>query len=525
MMDLAQPTSTEGWPPTPMRPPTFGRRWWLYLVAVMAVAVVVVLAGDVRIHQAMLTTMGVVAGAAVMVGIRVNRPADARPWRLMAACLFVATAGTAIASLGGGLSGIGQTMTAVGDLAGLTAFAMLIRGRIPGGDRAALLDAATLSTGIGIVVWSFGLAPILVKVGDDAILQVAIFFAAIVALAMVGRLWFLPGAHRPATRLMIAFVVASTIVTVVELMRDVLGPGVYHAAQPLVGAATLALIGAAALHPSMARPADLHSTEPGTISRRRLAALTVALLINPVTLAFQVGSGREVEKAPYVIGGIVIGVLVIVRLGDALRQLGDSLRERGTLMDLLRRQALYDPLTELPNRTLFDDRLSAALATRSSSGFLAVLLLDIDDFKGVNDTYGHETGDALLVAVASRLRESVRDVDTAARLGGDEFVVVLPDCADPTIPVAVAERVLLAMNVPFELGGRCLTMQVSIGVAIATITDRTTDDVVRHADMAMYLAKAAGKGRIEVFEPSTRAGGVSPRRLRADLVGATAAGD
>ena len=499
--------------------------WAIYMLGVMGIALVVASIGDPAINQAMLTTMGIAAGVAVVVGIRANRPAHPQPWWLMAGCLFVATLGTAIATVASSAAGIGQAMTAVGDLAGITAFGMLIRGSIPGGDRAALLDAAILASGIGILVWSFGLAPVLVKTGNDAVLQEALFFAAIVALSMVGRLWFLPGAHRPATRLMIAFVVASTVVTCLELLRDVLGPAAYGFGHTLTGAATLALVGAAALHPTMARPPTLGSADPGTVSRRRLAALTMALLINPITLAIQTGTGGTVDAVPYVIGGVLIGVLVIARLGDALRRLGESLRERGTLMELLQRQALYDHLTGLPNRTLFDDRLAAALAGRSPDRLLAVLLMDIDDFKGVNDTYGHETGDALLIAVGSRLQESVREGDTPARLGGDEFVVVLPDCADPTIPVAVAERVMRAMSEPFELGGHMLHMGVSLGVAIATAADRTTDDVVRNADVAMYLAKTAGKGRIEVFEPSMQADASIRLQLRTDLAAAIQAGD
>jgi diguanylate cyclase (GGDEF)-like protein len=186
---------------------------------------------------------------------------------------------------------------------------------------------------------------------------------------------------------------------------------------------------------------------------------------------------------------------------------------------------LFDALTSLPNRTLFTERLTAAYENRSPERMLAVLLLDVDDFKSVNDGYGHDAGDALLVVVGQRLRGVLRDSDTAARLGGDEFVIALANFADPSVPMRVAQRILATLSEPFEFGGHRLTMRASVGVAVAGADDRTAEELVRNADIAMYLAKSRGKGRFEVFEPSMQAAAMNLLELRTDLAKAIPGGD
>jgi diguanylate cyclase (GGDEF)-like protein len=156
---------------------------------------------------------------------------------------------------------------------------------------------------------------------------------------------------------------------------------------------------------------------------------------------------------------------------------------------------------------------------------MAVLLIDLDEFKAVNDTYGHEAGDDLLAAVGLRLRGAVRDGDMAARLGGDEFVISLPACADALVPVHVGERVLAAFSEPFDVGGHLVSVRVSVGIAVAGPDDKTPDDVVRKADLAMYLAKKHGKARIEVFHESMQADTVSQLQRRTDLAAGIANGE
>ena len=169
----------------------------------------------------------------------------------------------------------------------------------------------------------------------------------------------------------------------------------------------------------------------------------------------------------------------------------------------LRHRAFHDPLTQLPNRALFYDRIEHALHRAARENHLvAVCAIDLDDFKRVNDSLGHAAGDELLIQVAQRLRGCLRTGDTAARLGGDEFGLLLEGVGERSEPVQVAERMLAAMRQPFEVAGEELDVLPSIGVALAEPGDEVVEDLLRHADVAMYTAKRNGKGRFEIYDPA-----------------------
>ena len=173
--------------------------------------------------------------------------------------------------------------------------------------------------------------------------------------------------------------------------------------------------------------------------------------------------------------------------------------------EALAQLALHDPLTRLPNRSLFMDRLGQALRRLDRQNrVLAVLFVDLDRFKTINDRFGHATGDQTLMAVGLRLRELLRPQDTVARLGGDEFVVLCEDLDDDRAAVRVAERVLAALDEPVATGDQQLTCSASIGIALTRRSDVTPDALLRDADMAMYRAKETGRNRIEVFDHSAR---------------------
>ncbi|MFN2625793.1 MAG: putative bifunctional diguanylate cyclase/phosphodiesterase [Mycobacteriales bacterium] len=174
--------------------------------------------------------------------------------------------------------------------------------------------------------------------------------------------------------------------------------------------------------------------------------------------------------------------------------------ERKALEEQLIHQAFHDSLTRLANRALFRERVQHALELRVRMPQpLGVLFIDLDGFKSVNDSLGHSSGDSLLAMTAVRLRESVRPGDTVARLGGDEFAVLLEGVEGPHACRAVAERFLDSLRPPFEVDGRQVFVNASIGVALAG-PHETADDLLRNADLAMYRAKALGKGRAELFE-------------------------
>ena len=181
------------------------------------------------------------------------------------------------------------------------------------------------------------------------------------------------------------------------------------------------------------------------------------------------------------------------RVADRTAELSIATRELG-------RRALHDELTDLPNRALFWEHLSHRLKVvdRRQTGF-AVLFLDVDDFKVVNDTVGHAAGDQLLVDVASRLRAALRAGDTAARVGGDEFVVLFDDVATKEAALVVAERLNEALRIPYEIGTDRRIATASIGVAVSPEGLGTADDVVAAADAAMYDAKRRGGGRCVLY--------------------------
>jgi diguanylate cyclase (GGDEF)-like protein/PAS domain S-box-containing protein len=171
----------------------------------------------------------------------------------------------------------------------------------------------------------------------------------------------------------------------------------------------------------------------------------------------------------------------------------------------LERQALHDPLTRLPNRLLLMDRARQALARlHRSDGVVALLFVDLDRFKAVNDNLGHDAGDRLLIAVSERLAELMRDSDTVARLGGDEFVILAEDIDSEGEALALAERVLDALEKPFPLGSTEVAMLASVGVSVSRDSDADPESMLREADVAMYRAKAAGGRRLKLFDESLR---------------------
>jgi diguanylate cyclase (GGDEF)-like protein len=188
-------------------------------------------------------------------------------------------------------------------------------------------------------------------------------------------------------------------------------------------------------------------------------------------------------------------------------------QERATLAELRRseaqvkHQAAHDALTGLANRALFSDRLQATLEEGVG---VAVLFVDLDDFKAVNDGFGHAVGDDLLVAVSARLAACMRSGDVVARLGGDEFAVLL-EGTDERAAVQTAERLIDALGMPLALGGATIPLRASVGIAVASPGTSSVGEVLRNADVAMYAAKEAGKGRFAIFEP-----GVHTRAL--DLI-------
>jgi diguanylate cyclase (GGDEF)-like protein/PAS domain S-box-containing protein len=198
---------------------------------------------------------------------------------------------------------------------------------------------------------------------------------------------------------------------------------------------------------------------------------------------------------------------------------GRDISDRKLLEASLSQQATHDPLTGLPNRTLLFERIERALdgVRRVGTHSVALLFIDLDHFKSVNDSLGHELGDRILVAVAERLRSAVRPGDTVARFGGDEFVVLCERLDHPEDAVVIAHRIDAVLHEPIAIDGREVQLGVSIGISYADAGDQDPSSILRDADTAMYRAKSAGRGRWVIFDDSLRRQASDRQRTEAAL--------
>ncbi|MDH4584244.1 EAL domain-containing protein [Pseudomonas sp. BN415] len=224
---------------------------------------------------------------------------------------------------------------------------------------------------------------------------------------------------------------------------------------------------------------------------------------------------RAAAAFPVLVGSEVVGVLeffagsvlepdekllhLMAQIGVQMGRVVERKRAEEQLVD-----AFHDPLTGLPNRTLFSDRLSRAVArcNRHREAAFAVLFIDLDRFKLVNDSLGHLAGDLLIIQVATRLGGCLRQTDTLARMGGDEFTILLDCIGNPDAPTKVAERILDTLEPPFLINGEQLYISASIGIAPSDLGYESAEEILRHADLAMYRAKTLGKHRYEMFDHS-----------------------
>jgi diguanylate cyclase (GGDEF)-like protein len=197
-----------------------------------------------------------------------------------------------------------------------------------------------------------------------------------------------------------------------------------------------------------------------------------------------------------------------------LERTGNELQES---KEHFRHAAFHDALTTLPNRSLLNEKLKSAIARARDGHQFAVLFLDLDRFKNINDSLGHTIGDQLLVTLARRLKNSVRDVDMVARLGGDEFAILLEGVKTPSEATHMAERVQKELASPFTLSGHEVFTTASIGIALGEIGYEHPEDILRDADTAMYRAKESGKARFEMFDTSMHARALNLLRLENDL--------
>ena len=461
-------------------------------------------------------TYDIVGGSAVaaaLFGAWRNRPDRRLPWLLMALGQASFVAGDLMWNY---FEAIGEepfpSFADVLYLGGYPFIALglllLIRRRIGDGDRGGLLDAAILTTGVAVLSWTFLMRPLVADTELD-LLSMAISLAYpigdLILLGVAMGLLTTPGARTPAFALLGASLASLVVADIIYALQTLDGTYVSGSAIDTVYLAAYVMFGASALHPSMRRLTDPHPVTVTWLGPIRLVCLAAAMLTGPTLLAMGPDAGTGL--AVVAIGTALLSLLVLARLVGLVDLLARDVAQRRALEAQLSYQAFHDPLTGLTNRRKFMEATATALAERTRPGSVAALFLDLDDFKTINDTLGHGAGDEALIVVSNRLRSALRGSDLAARLGGDEFGVLLREIPDEAHAIEVAERLLAALNEPLPIADAMIDAGASIGIALDSPSMSSVDDLLGDADIAMYQAKAKGKGGYHVFreaDPAAR---------------------
>lgn len=458
--------------------------------------------------------VGASAIAAALFGAWHNRPDRRLPWILMSAGQGLFVAGDLLWNY---YEAVGEdpfpSFADVLYLAGYPFMAlglfMLIRRRLGDGDRGGVLDAAILTTAAAVLSWTFLMRPVVADSELDLLslsISLAYPIADLILIGVALGLLTTAGARTPSFALLGASLGCLVVVDQIYALQTLDGTYVSGSALDSLYLAAYVLFGAAALDPSMRRLTDPYPVPVTWLGPIRLFCLAAAMLTGPVLVT--IGPDADGGLAVIATGTALLSLLVLARLVGLVGLLARDVAQRRALEAQLSFQAFHDPLTGLTNRRRFMEATETALAERKAPGSVAALFLDLDDFKTINDTLGHAAGDDALIGVSDRLRSALRGSDLAARLGGDEFGVLLRDLPDERRAIEVAERLLETLNGPLVVADVSVTVGASIGIAIDSPGMRAVDDLLGDADIAMYQAKALGKGRYHVFresDPAARA--------------------
>jgi diguanylate cyclase (GGDEF)-like protein len=447
------------------------------------------------------------AATSVAWGVRRHRPGAARPWLLLAAAPVLGAAGMALRVLL--VDAPGGLFRLLPDLVTIPGYVLLAAGLLGivsvrrGASTGAAVDGGLMAVAGLLLSWSLLIRPLLadadlplaVKVLNGlypALSVLVLFMAALLAMAEVNRI-----ASAWALGLAVVALLGGDLIYAISAAAGV--PTLPLVAANIAYCACFGALGVAGLLPSMVTLVNPTRRRARGYGHGRFTAVAVALLVPAVVVAVR-PPGTAWERA--VVAGLLclVAVLVLVRTATAVNSTVASERR-------LEEQARRDALTGLPNRFHLAQHLAAALERARAGGRgVAVLFMDLNQFKAVNDTWGHQTGDELLVVIGSRLSARVRREELVARVGGDEFVVVAEDVAGPDGAAALARRLLDVFDDRVELPATTLSVGTSIGIALTTPGGAvvTAEDLLRDADTAMYRAKAASGSTFEIFDESMR---------------------
>jgi len=480
-------------------------------------------------------TLGLSCSVAAFVGSRLNHPDRRLPWYLLAAAMFTLINGDTIYNILTDVFHQNEPFPSAADASYLFTYPlaaggiiMMIRLRNPARDVTALVDALLLASGLTLIIWVFIITPTVDQKSVpwfNSAVSVGYPIGDVLLLVVILRL--LTGGVNGLSAILLVVGSLGLMTSDIAYLTVRLY-GTWHVGSPAdLGWVVFYISWAcAALHPSMidlTRP-NLRSSPLAT---GRVFPLALTALVAPALLLFE-ALARSLHDAPVIaVFSAVMFILVIIRLSLQSRQLRrqESVAQSRAMLRELRNRAYHDALTGLANRAKFQERAERAFGrVRESGGEVCMLLIDLDNFKEVNDTLGHRAGDELLRAAAGRLKAAVRPGDLAARFGGDEFAVLLADGSPPEGAEALAARLIRTFSAPFLIWDAQADVRASIGVATSADAPLVADEgedfadiLLRNADLALYEAKADGKAIWRRYQPQLYEAAMERMRLRTSL--------
>ncbi|MGC9669012.1 putative bifunctional diguanylate cyclase/phosphodiesterase [Planosporangium sp. 12N6] len=495
-----------------------GRLWRLWLVVgLLATGGYLLIPAERWYGDLLYNSIGLASALVIVAGTRRHRPGRRAVWYCFAA-------GEATWVVGDTLFSYYRYVLhrdpfpSVADVCYLGAYpvimvglVILTRGRTSGRDRAGLIDACVIVTGLGLLYWTLLIRPIALDTSVSPggwLLSLGYLVADLVMIAMIARLLTGPGARTASYRFLIAAILLLAVSDVTYALLNAYSG--YHGGAVDAGwLLSYVLWGAAALHPSMRTLSEPATEVVPHLTRSRLVLLAGAALLAPTAL---VGQGLydpgHIDWITISVGAVVLIMLVLARLSGLVSHVQD--------------QATHDELTGLGNRRLLHRRMAEALAVGAPEA-VHLAVIDLDDFKMINDRLGHHVGDELLVAVARRLTAAAGTGAAVARLGGDEFAILLAPCTRDGAD-AVLARVAEALRRPVWAGGQELLVLASAGVGDAAGATQPRE-LLRRADVALDAAKDRGKHQVARYDPELDRHATEDAHLGAQLRKAIDAGE
>jgi len=454
--------------------------------------------------------LSVGAVVVILIGVRINRPTVTWPWYALAAAITLFFAGgvarVAMGTLGtitASRSIVPDLITIPGYLLAAAGFFGIVRSRQRGRDSEidTLLDAGVSALAALALGWLFLLNPSQLSHSPLSVRLILATYPtlSVVLVALAASIAFSRGSRRVvANNLLMMSMISVLIGDVVYMLEETHVVEVPKSLIDLPYAIGLLLLCATALHPTMRNITEPVPAAEATPTIGRLVVVAVALAIPGLITVTRV-------DAP--VGDRVAMTLIVLSLtAAAITRLFRAVRAHARSEARLVHQATHDLLTGLPNRAYVQEYAAQALQNATSRSRMALMFLDVDRFKLVNDSYGHTHGDAFLVSVAQRLRASIRPTDLVARIGGDEFVVVATGLGSDAEALELGQRTRRLFTGSFEVRGAELTSTVSIGIATSDGSDphASAETMIRDADIAMYSAKESGRDTVATFDASMR---------------------